>query len=75
MSFKVIFNTLFQIKNTSDYVIAFIVVASSIILLLAMSSALLGINLKPQNTLTIDMPSATGIRSNSEVRYAGAPSA
>lgn len=60
-------------KNTSDYVITLIVVACSAVLLLAMGSALLGINLKPRQSLTIDMPSATGIRSNSEVRYAGAP--
>lgn len=59
-------------KNLSDYVIAFTVVGCSIILLAAMTMALTGFekNLDGEKVI-VDLPSVTGLRMNSEVRYAG----
>ncbi len=61
--------------NKSNYIIAFTVIACSIGLLLAMAAALTDFGMGTNNarTVTIDMPSATGLRVNSQLRYAGAP--
>jgi phospholipid/cholesterol/gamma-HCH transport system substrate-binding protein len=63
-----------KIKNFSDILIALAVIGCSIILLAAMSMALTGFTFGKiaGETVTIDMPSVTGLRVNSEVRYAGA---
>jgi len=61
-------------RNLSDYVVAFFVVACSIVLLAALTFALSGYHLKkPTRTLQINYEDVTGIKVNSEVRYAGAP--
>lgn len=64
-----------KLKNPSDIVISASVIVCSIILLGAMAMALTGFRLgvQPGTTLAIDMPSVTGLRVNSQVRYAGAP--
>lgn len=61
-------------KNISDILIALTVILCSGVLLAAMSMALIGFNFgkQPGKTVTIDMPSVTGLRVNSEVRYSGA---
>ncbi len=60
-------------QTTSDKIIAIIVVAFSLIMLTALAVPLMGLNFANQKTITIDLPTATGLRPNSEVRYAGAP--
>jgi ABC-type transporter Mla subunit MlaD len=61
-------------KNLSDYLVALSVVACSVILLAALTIALSGYRLKkPTRTLQIKYQDVTGIKVNSEVRYAGAP--
>src|SRR5437870_9021315 len=61
-------------RNLSDYIVALSVVACSIILLGALTIALSGYRLKkPKSTLQINYEDVTGIKANSEVRYAGAP--
>jgi virulence factor Mce-like protein len=62
-------------KNSSDIVIAACVIACSAVLLGALAMALTGFRLgaQPGTTVVIDMPSVTGLRVNSQVRYAGAP--
>ncbi|MGF1679456.1 MAG: MlaD family protein [Candidatus Methylacidiphilales bacterium] len=60
-------------QSLSDKVVAGIVIISSIVLLTAMAIPLLGLNFNAQQTVTIDLPTATGLRPNSEIRYAGAP--
>lgn len=64
-----------KLKNSSDIIISLTVIGCSLILLAAMAMALTGFRLgqKPGETVTVDMPSVTGLRVNSEVRYAGAP--
>jgi phospholipid/cholesterol/gamma-HCH transport system substrate-binding protein len=64
-----------KLKNSSDFIIAATVIGCSVILLGAMAAALTGFRLGagPGNLITIDMPSVTGLRINSQVRYAGAP--
>src|SRR6266478_6364406 len=61
-------------RNLSDYFVALFVVACSIVLLGALTFALSGRQLKkPTRTLQINYEDVTGIKVNSEVRYAGAP--
>lgn len=60
-------------QTTSEKIIAVIVVGCSIVLLAALAIPLMGLNFTNQQTITIDLPTATGLRPNSEVRYAGAP--
>ena len=61
-------------RNFSDYLVALFVVACSIVLLGALTFALAGYHLKkPSRTLQINYEDVTGIKVNSEVRYAGAP--
>src|SRR5881392_1329410 len=61
-------------RNLSDYLVALSVIACSIILLGALTFALSGYRLrKPTRTLQINYEDVTGIKVNSEVRYAGAP--
>src|SRR5216110_377761 len=61
-------------RNLSDYVVALSVIACSIVLLGALTFALSGYRLKkPTRTLQINYEDVTGIKVNSEVRYAGAP--
>jgi ABC-type transporter Mla subunit MlaD len=61
-------------RNLSDYVVALSVIACSIVLLAALTFALSGYRLKkPTRTLQINYEDVTGIKVNSEVRYAGAP--
>jgi ABC-type transporter Mla subunit MlaD len=61
-------------KNVSDYIVAFSVIACSIVLLAALTFALSGYRLrKPARTLQIQYEDVTGIKVHSEVRYAGAP--
>jgi ABC-type transporter Mla subunit MlaD len=64
-----------KLKNSTDIVIAASVIGCSIILLGAMAMALTGFRpgAQPGATVAIDMPSVTGLRVNSQVRYAGAP--
>lgn len=64
-----------KLKNSTDLLISAVVIGCSIILLGAMSMALTGFRFGKTagKTLSIDMPSVTGLRVNSEVRYAGAP--
>ena len=60
--------------NLSDYLVALSVIACSVVLLGALSFALSGYRLKkPTRTLQINYEDVTGIKINSEVRYAGAP--
>jgi ABC-type transporter Mla subunit MlaD len=61
-------------RNLSDYLVALFVLACSIVLLGALTFALSGYHLKkPTRTLQINYEDVTGIKVNSEVRYAGAP--
>jgi ABC-type transporter Mla subunit MlaD len=61
-------------RNLSDYFVALFVIVCSIVLLAALTFALSGYRLKkPARTLQIDYEDVTGIKVNSEVRYAGAP--
>src|SRR6266508_1292319 len=61
-------------RNLSDYLVALSVIACSIVLLGALTFALSGYRLKkPNRTLQINYEDVTGIKVNSEVRYAGAP--
>src|ERR1051326_4875559 len=61
-------------RNLSDYFVALFVIACSVVLLGALTFALTGRQLKkPTRTLQINYEDVTGIKVNSEVRYAGAP--
>jgi len=61
-------------RNLSDYFVALFVIACSIVLLAALTFALSGYRLKkPTRMLQINYEDVTGIKVNSEVRYAGAP--
>lgn len=61
-------------RNLSDYFVALFVIACSVVLLAALTFALSGYQLKkPTRTLQINYEDVTGIKVNSEVRYAGAP--
>jgi ABC-type transporter Mla subunit MlaD len=61
-------------RNLSDYFVALFVIACSVVLLGALAFALTGRQLKkPTRTLRINYEDVTGIKVNSEVRYAGAP--
>src|SRR6516162_4916597 len=61
-------------SNLSDYFVALFVIACSVVLLIALTFALSGYRLKkPTRTLQINYEDITGIKVNSEVRYAGAP--
>jgi ABC-type transporter Mla subunit MlaD len=61
-------------RNLSDYLVALFVIACSVVLLAALTFALSGYRLKkPARTLQINYEDVTGIKVNSEVRYAGAP--
>jgi ABC-type transporter Mla subunit MlaD len=61
-------------SNLSDYLVALFVIACSVVLLAALTFALSGYRLKkPTRTLQINYEDVTGIKVNSEVRYAGAP--
>jgi ABC-type transporter Mla subunit MlaD len=61
-------------RNLSDYLVALSVIACSIVLLAALTFALSGYRLKkPARILQINYEDVTGIKVNSEVRYAGAP--
>jgi len=61
-------------RTLSDYLVALFVIACSIVLLAALTFALSGYRLKkPVRTLQINYEDVTGIKVNSEVRYAGAP--
>jgi len=61
-------------RNVSDYLVALFVVVCSVVLLGALTFALAGYHLKkPTRTLQINYEDVTGIKVNSEVRYAGAP--
>jgi ABC-type transporter Mla subunit MlaD len=61
-------------RNLSDYIVAVAVIACSLVLLGALTIALSGYRLKkPGRTLQINYEDVTGIKINSEVRYAGAP--
>src|SRR5215472_12945514 len=61
-------------RNLSDYFVALFVIACSVVLLGALAFALTGRQLKkPTRTLQINYEDVTGIKVNSEVRYAGAP--
>src|ERR671931_1326127 len=61
-------------RSLSDYFVALFVIACSVVLLAALAFALSGRQLKkPMRTLQINYEDVTGIKVNSEVRYAGAP--
>jgi ABC-type transporter Mla subunit MlaD len=61
-------------RNLSDYLVALFVIACSVVLLAALTFALSGYRLKkPARTLQINYEDVTGIKVNSEIRYAGAP--
>ena len=61
-------------SNFSDFLVALFVIACSVVLLAALTFALSGYRLKkPTRTLQINYEDVTGIKVNSEVRYAGAP--
>ena len=61
-------------RNISDYFVALFVIACSVVLLVALAFALTGRQLKKSTrTLQINYEDVTGIKVNSEVRYAGAP--
>jgi ABC-type transporter Mla subunit MlaD len=61
-------------RNISDYLVALFVIACSIVLLAALTFALSGYRLKkPTRTLQINYEDVTGVKVNSEVRYAGGP--
>jgi ABC-type transporter Mla subunit MlaD len=61
-------------RNLSDYIVAISVILCSLVLLAALTFALSGYRLEePKRTLQIHYEDVTGIKVNSEVRYAGAP--
>lgn len=61
-------------RNYSDYLIAFGVIACSAVLLIALTNALgKGHSGGGKRKIEVDFTDVTGIRMNSEVRYAGAP--
>ncbi len=61
-------------KNLSDYLVALVVIACSLVLLAALTFALSGHQLKkPTRTLEVDYSDVSGIHVSSELRYAGAP--
>src|SRR5467141_1390178 len=61
-------------RNLSDYFVALFVIVCSVVLLGPLTLALSGRQLKkPTQTLQINYEDVTGIKVNSEVRYAGAP--
>jgi ABC-type transporter Mla subunit MlaD len=61
-------------KNLSDYLVALVVIACSLVLLAALTIALSGYQLKkPTRTLEVDYSDVSGIHVSSELRYAGAP--
>ena len=61
-------------SNFSDFLVALFVIACSVVLLAALTFALTGYHLKkPTRTLQINYEDVTGVKVNSEVRYAGAP--
>jgi ABC-type transporter Mla subunit MlaD len=61
-------------SNLADFLVALFVIACSVVLLAALTFALSGYRLKkPARTLQINYEDVTGIKVNSEVRYAGAP--
>jgi ABC-type transporter Mla subunit MlaD len=61
-------------RNLSDYIVALSVILTSLVLLGALTIALSGYHLKkPTRTLQINYEDVTGIKVNSELRYAGAP--
>jgi ABC-type transporter Mla subunit MlaD len=61
-------------RNLSDYIVALSVILTSLVLLAALTIALTGYHLKkPTHTLQINYEDVTGIKVNSELRYAGAP--
>src|SRR5438067_325857 len=60
-------------RSLSDYLVALFVIACSIVLLAALTFALSGYRLKkPKRVLQINYEDVTGVKVNSEVRYAGA---
>jgi ABC-type transporter Mla subunit MlaD len=60
-------------QTVTEKIIAVIVIACSAVLLTALAIPLMGLELDTQKTITLDLPTATGIRPNSQVRYAGTP--
>ena len=61
-------------KNLSDYAVALTVIACSAVLVIALTVALTGWRVnKGGRTLVVGFRDVTGIRVQSEVRYAGAP--
>jgi ABC-type transporter Mla subunit MlaD len=61
-------------SNFADFLVALFVIACSVVLLAALTFALSGYHLKkPTRTLQINYEDVTGVKVNSEVRYAGAP--
>src|SRR5437763_13974500 len=61
-------------RNLSDYIVALSVILTSLVVLAALTLALSGYHLKkPTRTLQINYEDVTGVKVNSEVRYAGAP--
>jgi ABC-type transporter Mla subunit MlaD len=61
-------------RNLSDYLVALFVIACSVVLLGALTFALSGYRLKKSTRfLQINYEDVTGVKVNSEVRYAGAP--
>ena len=61
-------------RSLSDYLVALFVIACSIVLLAGLTFALSGYRLKkPTRILQINYEDVTGVKINSEVRYAGAP--
>src|SRR5262252_3827077 len=61
-------------RNLGDYFVALSVIACSLVLLGALTFALSGYRFKkPTRTLQINYEDVTGVKVNSEVRYAGAP--
>ena len=61
-------------RSLADFFVALFVIACSVVLLGALTFALSGRQLKkPTRTLQINYEDVTGIKVNSELRYAGAP--
>src|SRR6266540_3471553 len=61
-------------RNLSDYFVALFVIVCSVVLLGALTFAISKRQLKkPTRTLQINYEDVTGVKVNSEVRYAGAP--
>ena len=59
-------------KNMSDYLIAATVIGCSVLLLTVMTIALSGWESPGGHLIKVDMPTVTGLRKDSQVRYAGA---